>query len=83
MPCRRVGQTPPSSWPTQKTMSWPIAFRKDRWRGIYSTNFLERLNKEIKRRTNVAGIFPDVPSIRRLVGFILMEIDDEWQVGRR
>jgi len=60
-----------------------MAFPRDHWRGIYSTNPLERLNKEVKRRTNVAGIFPDGPSVRRLVGSILMETDDEWQVGRR
>lgn len=60
-----------------------MTFPKDHWRGIYSTNPLERLNKEVKRRTNVVGIFPDVPSVRRLVGSILMETDDEWQVGRR
>ena len=60
-----------------------MAFPKDHWTRIYSTNPLERLNKEVKRRTNVVGIFPDVPSVLRLVGTLLMEIDDEWQVGRR
>jgi putative transposase len=60
-----------------------MAFPIDHWSRIYSTNPLERLNKEIKRRTNVVGIFPDQASVIRLVGTILMEIADEWQVGRR
>lgn len=60
-----------------------MAFPTEHWTRIYSTNPLERLNKEIKRRTNVVGIFPDVPSVERLVGAILTDIHDEWQVGRR
>lgn len=58
-------------------------FPPEHWTRIYSTNPLERLNKEIKRRTNVVGVFPDGASVIRLVGSILMEISDEWQVGRR
>lgn len=58
-------------------------FPPEHWTRIYSTNPLERLNKEIKRRTNVVGVFPDQASVIRLVGSILMEISDEWQVGRR
>jgi len=60
-----------------------MAFPREHWTRIYSTNILERLNKEIKRRIKVVEIFPDVPSVIRLVGALLAEIDDEWQVGRR
>ncbi len=60
-----------------------MAFPKSHWRRIYSTNPLERLNKEVKRRTNVVGVFPDRASVIRLVGALLMEVNDEWQIGRR
>jgi putative transposase len=53
------------------------------WTRIYSTNPLERLNKEIKRRTNVVGEFTDQPPVVRLAGLILMGIDDEWQAAER
>jgi len=60
-----------------------MAFPREHWSRIYSTNPLERLNKEIKRRTNVVGIFPNQPAVIRLVGSILMETSDEWVIGRR
>jgi transposase-like protein len=60
-----------------------FAFPETHRRQIRSTNPLERLNKEIKRRTGVVGIFPTRASVIRLVGMILAECDDEWQDGRR
>jgi putative transposase len=60
-----------------------MAFPRSHWTRIYSTNVLERLNKEVKRRVNVVEIFPDAPSVLRLVGALLAEVDDEWQVQRR
>jgi len=60
-----------------------LTFPESHRRQIRSTNPLERLNKEIKRRTAVVGIFPTRGSVIRLVGMILAEQDDEWQDGRR
>lgn len=59
------------------------AFPKAHWPQIASTNPLERLNAEIKRRTNVVGIFPNDASITRLVGAMMMEQNDEWSLNRR
>ena len=60
-----------------------MSFHKSHWSQIRSTNPLERLNREIKRRTNVASIFPNEAAIVRLVGAILLEQNDEWAVTRR
>jgi transposase-like protein len=50
---------------------------------LHSTNPLERLNKEVKRRADVVGIFPNEESITRLIGAVLMEANDEWQLQHR
>ncbi len=57
-------------------------FPKKHWRRIHSTNPLERVNKEIKRRTKTVEIFPNDEAIVRLVGAILAEQTDEWAVTR-
>ncbi len=60
-----------------------MAFPKSHWPKLHSTNPIERLNKEVKRRADVVGIFPNEASITRLVGAILLEQNDEWQLQHR
>src|SRR5262249_45842292 len=59
------------------------SFPTAHWRKIWSTNPLERVNKEINRRTNVVGIFPNEAGVARLPASVLLELNDEWQVTDR
>jgi len=58
-------------------------FPLEHHRTIRTTNSLERINKEIRRRTRVVGVFPNETSCLRLVSALLMETSEEWQIGKR
>ncbi|MDE4176588.1 transposase, partial [Phaeobacter sp. PT47_59] len=71
---------------TMPSLPWPsIAppFTRQHRTKLHSTNPIERLNKEVKRRADVVGIFPNEASITRLIGAVLFEQNDEWQTASR
>ncbi len=72
---RHVGKTQQSI----HSNPWPPQHRTK----LHSTNSLERLDKEVKRRAGVVGIFPSEASITRLIGAVLLEANDEWQIQHR
>jgi putative transposase len=60
-----------------------MAFPREHWSRISSTNPIERINREIRRRTRVIGIFPSVASALRLIGMLLLEQTEDWHADKR
>ncbi len=82
--CGRSGPSSVRSSTTARPTCWRTwTSRPSTARKIHSTNPLERLNKEVKRRADVVGIFPNEGSIIRLIGAVLLEANDEWQLQHR
>jgi transposase-like protein len=63
-------------------MRLPLKLTWDHRRSVRTTNSLERVNKEIRRRTRVVGVFPNEASCLRLISALLMETSEEWQIGK-
>ena len=59
-----------------------FSFPQEHWKKLRTSNLAERVNKEIKRRTKIVGIFPNCESCLRLVTALLVEMDEEWAQGR-
>lgn len=74
---------PAANFLTQARRVGVHAFPRSHWSKIWSTNPLERVNQEIKRRARVVGIFPNDAAVIRLVGAVLADLHDEWQSGDR
>lgn len=70
-------------WAAEEEILAYMSFPQAHWKQIRSTNLLERLNKEVARRTDVVGIFPNRAALLRLVTMLLVEQNDEWLVGKR
>ena len=80
---RRPEGRPAARWTPRTTCSASTRFPREHWTKLRSTNPLERVNREIGRRTDVVGIFPNDAALIRLAGALLVEQNDEWLVSRR
>ena len=80
---RQPGPRRQYRWPPKAIFTGPQTVKYSHWRQIWSTNPLERVNKEIKRRTDVVGVFPNAAALLRLAGAVLIEQHDEWEAGER